>query len=247
MIKLYKINGVIPPYAFEGTLHYDNGLSNIRYNEFEANESGSSANIMLGSGHNGIDYVVLFDSEAQKDEPYYKKSRLQKMRKEALIDLWEYHNETCIRYGYNTTYTKAEIIADLMTVTLEQYYRKHYDETRWYDLEADFIVHGYSQGDAVAANDLTKHKVWDKDSLCNIFYDSPLAGVVTVYENDSELETIYLGEFLDSEYETWQPEHKETLIAAIMKRYENEDYVTALREYLTATLPNDYSEVSYVD
>lgn len=247
MLKLSKTNGIIPPYTFDGTLHYDGTLSYIRFKGFEANESGGSANIMLGRGRNGIDYVVLFDNEAQKDEPYYKKSHLQKMHKEALIGLWEYHNETSIHYGYKTTYTEAEIIADLMTVTIEQYYRRHCDEVCWYDLESDFIVRGYLQGVAVAVNDLTKHKVWGKDSLFNIFYGSPLSGVVMVYENDSEIETIYLDEFLNSEYETWQPEHKEALIAAIMKRYENEDYANALREYLTTTLPNDYSEVSYTD
>lgn len=245
MLKLSKINGIIPTYAFEGTLHHDNDLSYIRFKDFEANASGNSANIMLG-GRNGIDYVVLFDSDAAKGEPYYKKSHLQKMRKEALIDLWEYHNETSIQYGYNTNYTKAEIIAELLTVTLEQYYHNHYNETRWYDLESDFIVRGYSQGDAIAVNDLTKQKIWDKESLCNIFYDSPLSGMVTVYENDAVIETIYLDEFLDSEYVTWQSEHKEALIAAVMKRYDG-DYANALHEYLTATLPNDYSEVSYTD
>ena len=243
MLKLSKTHGVIPPYAFDGTLRHDNGLSYIHFKDFEANESGNSANVML-SGRNGIDYVVLFEDEAQKDEPYYKKSRLQKMRKEVLLDLWAYHNG-----GYpHPTLTKAELIADLLTVTLEQYYRNHYDETSWHDPEADFTVHGYSQGDAIVVKDLTKLKLWDEESLCNIFYDSPLAGAVTIYGNENdELETIYLDEFLESEYEPWQPERKEALITAIMERYESEDYATALREYLTATLPNDYSEVRYVD
>ena len=243
MLKLSKTNGVIPPYAFEGTLRHDNNLSYIRFKEFEANESGSTANIML-SGRNGIDYVVLFDNEAQKDEPFYKKTRLQKMRKEVLLDLWAYHNDGHPQYGD----TKAELIADLLTVTLEQYYCKHHEETSWHDLEADFIVHGYSQGDAVAVKDLTKSKIWDEASIHNIFYNSPLAGVVTIYGNENdELETIYLDEFIDNGYATWLPERKAELIAAIMKRYENADYATALREYLTTTLPNDYSEVRYVD
>ena len=245
MLKLSKINGIIPPFAFTGTLHYDNALAYIHFKEFEVNASGGSANIMLG---NGVDYIVLFDDEAHKGRPFYAKSRLQKMRKSTLIDLWEYHNGTRMRGGYNTSYTKAEIISELMTITLEQYYRKHYEETaRWYDLEADFVVRGYSQGDAFAVNDLTKTKRWDKESLCNIFYNSPLSGVVTVYENENEIETIYLDEFLDSEYITWQPEHKEALIAAVMKRYENEDYAAPLLEYLSETLPNDYSEVNYTD
>lgn len=247
MIKLTKTNGITSPYMFEGTLRYDNGLSHIRFKEFGANESGYSANIMLGSGRNGVDYVVLFDSEAQKDAPYYKHAHLQKMRKTDLIDLWEHHNDTRIYHGYDTHYTKAVIIADLMTVTLEQYYRKHYDDTRWSDLEADFIVRGYSQGDAVAVNDLSEQKLWSREKLCNVFYGSPLSGTIIVYENDAEIATIHLDEFLDDEYVTWQPEHKEALIAAVMERYENEVYADTLRKYLVVTLPNDYSEVDYID
>ena len=242
MLKLSKTNGVIPSYAFEGTLRHDNHLSYIYFKDFEANESGNSANVML-SGRNGVDYVVLFEDEAQKDELYYKKSRLQKMRKGELEELWAYHNN-----GYpHLTTTKDELIEDLLTVTLEQYYSHHHDETSWHDLEADFIMRGYSQGDAIAVKDLTKHKIWDEESLRNVFYDSPLAGIVTIYENESEIETVYLDEFIEDEYTTWQPEHKEALIEAVMKRYESAGYATALREYLTTTLPSDYSEVSYVD
>ena len=240
--QLSKTHGVIPPYAFEGTLRHDNGLSYIYFKDFEANESGNSANVML-SGRNGIDYVVLFEDELQKDEPFYKKTYLQKMRKEVLLDLWVYHNNG---HPHPTT-TKDDLIEDLMTITLEQYYCNHHNETSWHDLGADFIVHGYSQGDAIAVKDLTKLKLWDEESLRNVFYDSPLAGIVTIYENESEIETIYLDEFLESEYEPWQPERKEVLIDNIMKRYESADYATALREYLTTTLPNDYSEVGYVD
>lgn len=245
MDKLHVNNS---PFMFGGNLHYDNFLSSMWYDEFKENASGTSANIMLGSGRNGVDYVVLFDNEAQKDEPYYKKSRLQKMRKDGLIDLWEYHNETCIQYGYNTTYTKAEIIADLMTVTLEQYYRKHYEDVeRWYDLETDFVVRGYSQGDAVAVKDLSKSKFWDSEILTNIFYDTPLSGSVCVYDNGEFITDIYLDEFIEDVYGAWQPEHKEALIVSIMKHYGDESYASALEEYLRATLPNDYSEICHVD
>lgn len=243
MLKLSNPNAVIMPYAFEGGLHYDNGLSSLFFVEFKNNAFGNSANVMF-SGRNGVDYVVLFENEAQKDESWFKKSHLQKMRKHELVYL--YCN--LIDYIESDEFTKPELIDDLMTISNDEYYRNHYSETeRWYDLDHDYVVHGYSQGDAVAVKDLSKSKFWTKESLCNIFYDSPLSGKVTIYQDGQEIAEIYLDEHLDSLYPTWGSEHKNALIESVMKHYVNEPYTSALREYLMANIPEDYNGLDYID
>ena len=129
-------------FTFTGNLHYDKDLAYIFFEEFENNASGNTANLMLGNGRNGIDYVVLFENEAQKDELYFKKSHLVKMRKEALIDLWEGINGTSIEYGYNYNPLKSDLIDDLMRVTNGAYYTHHYNQSDYQDLDYDYSIAG---------------------------------------------------------------------------------------------------------
>lgn len=244
MLKLSTPNAIIAPFAFEGGLHCDNSLASSYFNDFADNVSDTSANLMF-SGRNGVEYVVLFENEAQKDEQHFNKSYLRLLRKCRLVDLY------CRLIGHIDSYelTKPELIDDLMTITHEKYYRRHYadDSVTWYDLEHDYVVCGYSQGDAVAVKDLSKSKFWTEESLCNIFYDSPLSGKVTIYQDEQEIAEIYFDEYLDSLYATWDSERKDALIESIMKHHTNKPYADALREYLSNTIPDDYSGLDYVD
>ncbi|MFB6349910.1 hypothetical protein ACFBZI_11745 [Moraxella sp. ZJ142] len=73
-------------FSFECSLYHSTDLMDIECQAFENNASGYSANLIF-CNRRGVDYLVLFENEQQKSEPYFKKSHLQKMRKEPQLDL----------------------------------------------------------------------------------------------------------------------------------------------------------------
>ena len=69
----------------------------------------------------------------------------------------------------------------------EKHYEHHYSESRYSDLDYDFRVVGYCQGDVVNVKLVGSEKEFLKHSymptaeyLTNIFYDSPIQGYITV-------------------------------------------------------------------
>ena len=148
----------------------------------------------------GEHYMVLFASEDIKNAPHYKISHLRKMSKQALYDICEqydilnYHHSDC-DYDVNT---KENLIDEIMRyVDNEKHYEHHYNESRYSDLDYDFRVVGYCQGDVVKVKLVGTEKEFLKhsylptsDYLTNIFYDSPIQGYITVLCNGEELENL---------------------------------------------------------
>lgn len=123
-------------------VYYSIDLANMFYKDFE------SENTRINFSRDNSLFLI---GDAEK--PFYKKAELEKMSKQALLDL-------CIDFGFINTYchlkdyTKNEFIAELLPVTIKEYYELITKQFYWHDLR-DKITHdfyisrGYSQGDAV--------------------------------------------------------------------------------------------------
>lgn len=217
-------------FTIESTIYYDTDLAAIYFGDFYENACGTSANETYYK--NGrLSYIVLFEDEEAKGAPYYKKSALQKMRKAELEDLWA----TYIGTGYsNPPATKAALIEDLMTVSVKDYYNRHFAESLWYDLDYDYVAHGYSQGDAVKVLDLSKSKYWPKNELQQLLYDTPVSGRIYIsptqdYCGDADL-TIYLEDYLPDNYHA--DIDRETLTKAVLADHAGAPYYDTLRLHL---------------
>ena len=176
-------------YTFDINANYSNDLSSIYYSDFTAEWK----NNIIKHDH----YMVLFASEEIKNAPHYKISHLKKMCKQALYDLCEqydilnYHYSDC-NYDDNT---KQNLIDEIIRyVDNEKLYEHHYNESNYHDLDYDFRVVGYCQGDAIKVKLVGTEKEFLKHSylpsseyLTNIFYDSPIQGYITVLCNGEEL------------------------------------------------------------
>lgn len=106
--------------------------------------------------------------------------------------------------------TKQMLIDELMKyIDNEKYYTHHFNESSYRDLDYDFSITGYSQGDKVLIKKIGNDKKFsdnDKPSvnesyLTNIFYDSPLVVSITIDVNGDDVETL---DFYNGEYKFYK-------------------------------------------
>ena len=185
MLKNALNEQFIKCYTFELCANYSNDLSSTYYENFMTEWK----NKIIKKDH----YVVLFASEELKNAPHYKKSHLVKMTKQALFDLCEQYeilnySHSCYNYEDNT---KEMLINEIMRFVDNE---KHYT---YNDLDYDFTVVGYSQGDAIGVKLAGNEKDFIKDSylpskeyLTNLFYDSPIDGFIKVLCNGEYVENL---------------------------------------------------------
>ena len=233
-------------YTFEVNANYSNDLSSIYYDDFIAEWK----NKMLRFGDH---YMVLFASEEIKNAPYYKISHLKKMSKQALYDLCEqydilnYHYSDC---DYNVN-TKQNLIDEIMQyVDTEKHYEQHYSEAHYNDLDHNFRVIGYCQGDIVKVKLIGSEKDFINNSylptsehLTHIFYDSPIDGDITVLCNGEMITDLDYNSginFYDvsgfNEYDAW--DKKDFIEKVKNTEWINKlEYYDLLIEYLENELP----------
>lgn len=106
------------------------------------------------------------------DESYFKNSKLNSMKKQELIELYDN-----LELGYHVDdMTKQELVDELLSVSVEHYYQNHVDNNNWHDIESDYISRGYSQGDAIHI--IFNNKEWDtegyREYIDNCLWDSPI-------------------------------------------------------------------------
>lgn len=104
----------------------------------------------------------------------------------------------------------------LLSIDNEQFYNDSYDQDSYCDLDYDFTVRGYTQGDFVKIKKVGSAE-WCKncntrDYLTNIFFDCPISGIIELVElsesssgfiSDCEQHSIfeiYIDELLDDLY-----------------------------------------------
>ena len=225
-------NQIVNAVSFSNNIYYDNYLSQMYYEDFKLEITGQS---FIGEGRNGIDYLVIFDSIKTANAAYYKKSSLVKLKKAMLLDMLELYDYSLA----SESMLKSDIIEELLEITNLDYYQWFYNENNWCDLDCNFIVRGYSQGDAVKVLLVGNVEPYINDSmLTNLFYDSPISGEINIVLNNDNID-IALYELNDfNEYDYYE---KDKLIAMIDKHTIDEVYHDELIKYLNDNL-NDSLE-----
>ena len=216
-------------FTFNHHIAYDYNLANIYLDVFKEGHMSDNVNLFFGKREN--DYLVIFENGKVLNESYYKKSKLARMNKEELYGLNYYHDLV----WRNKTFLKSELIVNLLSVNNEEYYKNHYEKEHYQDLDFDFAIRGYSQGDYIKVKLVGNVEKWiDKEYLTRLFYDVPVSGNIEVFKNGSLIDDFHLHELADfNEYDSYD---KDKLIAMIEDYCSNEDYKDLLVAYLDKNL-----------
>ncbi|ARV77609.1 hypothetical protein [Pasteurella phage vB_PmuP_PHB02] len=212
--------------------HYDDVLSDIYLDDFL---SGGDGTHVLFQHYK---YCVIFEDEKTSRQPFFKEYKLNRMKKEDLwglvekLDLPHYSGEDM------ADYTKSDIIDELMSISNEEYYERVYDNLDYYELDYDFTVHGYNQGDVlkvvlVGSKEFIKNSYYTRDYLQHLFFDSPIRAMLSV-TTDESVDYIDLTEYLKDSY-TYD---KEVLLSNFESTYEDE-YKEQILNYLKINLPTE--------
>lgn len=204
----------------EFNLYYDTDMASIYYAEFIEGVDGTN---VLRFGNRKTDFMVVCDDETK---PYYKKSQLVKMKKSELFELYCYHD---LPYNYNGIdyFTRQELIDDLLTITIKQYYTNYYKETRWHDLECDFVSRGYSQGDVVKFVNISTNN-YSQKYIDNLLWDCPIGMILEV--NGEEVCDIW--DLLDDYCEFDETQFLENLEKIIKDETWKDEVMTFVRKNL---------------
>ena len=219
-------------FTFQHHIAYDCNLANLYFNVFKEGHMNDNINLFFGSRE--TDYLVIFENEKVLNESYYKKYKLARMNKDELFGLNYYHD----LLWRNREYLKSELIDNLLSVNNEEYYRNSYEKEDYRNLECDFIVEGYNQGDYCKVKLVGNVEKWiNKDYLTNIFYNTPLKGNIEVFKNGSLIDDFQLYDLANfDEYDSYD---KDKLIAMAADYCSNEDYKDLLIAYLDKNLNTD--------
>lgn len=201
---------------------YDTSLAQIYYDDFE------SENTRLNFGRDNTLFLI-----GDVSAPYYKKSHLMALSKQALYDL-------CMDYellGYSAgldDYKKIEYISDLLNISIERHYQFLISGNNWFHIGENiahdyYISKGYSQGDAVYIVSINK-PIDNSLRRCidNILWDSPISMYANV--NGSEFDT---DDFLFYHYV-----YDTEAISERISRFNISDYAKA---WLVKALPSEPS------
>lgn len=208
---------------FSHNVSYDLDLSRIYLDDFLKGYTDYSVQLIDN------DYLIIYENESLKNERYFKLSDLEKMDSRTLVDMLD-----DLENSYYGLDDKDDLINCLSQYTNEDYYNKHHETTRWYDLDSDYTITGYSQGDSIAVKTVGNVTIND-EFLSNLFYDVPVQGKLEITANGKLLDELYLEEFLDNNYR-WD---KVQVINGISNVFLKESYHVLLVEYLTENLPEE--------
>ena len=223
-------------YDFKVNVSYDVDLANLHYNDFK--EGYMNDNINLFFGNRSTDYLVIFENETVANTSYYKKSQLARMNKDTLTNL----ADEMLGYGFDDS-NKQTLINGLMSITNKEYYTKHYENECYNNLDYDFAISGYSQGDYCKVKTVGNVEKWiDKEYLTNIFYDTPLAGSIEVFKNGKSLHDFSLYDL--AHFDEYASYSKNDIISMIADFCKNDEYCNPLIEYLNDSLSDNF-EYSY--
>lgn len=232
-VKNVLIENNVKLYSFDFRVSYDCDLSSFYFDDFKSEIENHS----LWLGDRQTDYLVIFENEKVMIKPYFTKTHLRNLPKSELYDLAVYY-ELIYDNGNVDIFTKSELIESLYCIRVEDYYKKHYKESYYHELDYDFCVSGYSQGEAVKVKLVGNvEKYINYDFLTNIFYDTPLQGEVIISLNGEEIEEINFNEIDGFKMYTYYD--KDELLKLISDHCINEEYHALLVDYLESNMPSD--------
>ena len=117
-------------------------LENNAISLYDFKEGYMNDNVNLFFGSRQTDYLVIFENEKVANKSHYKKSKLARMNKDDLTNL----ADEMLGCGFDDS-TKRTLIDGLMSITNKDYYTSHYENECYNNLDFDFAISGYSQGD----------------------------------------------------------------------------------------------------
>ena len=215
-------------YDFKVNICYDADLANLYYNDFKEGHMNDNINLFFGSRQ--TDYLVIIENETVANTSYYKKSQLARMNKTDLTNL----ADEMLGYDFDDS-TKQILIDGLMSITNKDYYTSHYDNECYNNLDYDFTISGYSQGDYCKVKIVGNVEKWiNKDYLTNIFYDTPISGIIEVFKNGSLIDDFQLYDLTN--FDEYAYYDKDKLIAMLTDYCSNKDYKDLLVAYLDKNL-----------
>ena len=217
-------------FTFNHRITYDCDLANLYFNDFKDGHTNDNVNLFFGSRQ--TDYLVIFENEKVANESHYKKSKLARMNKEELYGLNYYHD---LVWRSSVDLLKSELIDNLLSVNNEEYYKNHYEKEYYQDLDFDFAISGYNQGDYCKVKIVGNVEKWiNKEYLTNTFYDTPISGIIEVFKNGSLIDEFNLYDLANfNEYVSYD---KDKLIAMVADYCSNKDYKALLIAYLNENL-----------
>ena len=220
-------------YDFKVNVSYDTDLANLYFSDFK--EGHMNDNINLFFGNRRTDYLVIIENETVAKASYYKKSQLARMNKASLYELLEKHNHDIIYSCNIEDMTKLDMIECLLEIDNKDYYTSHYDNECYNNLDYDFTISGYSQGDYCKVKIVGNVEKWiNKDYLTNIFYDTPISGIIEVFKNGSLIDDFQLYDLTN--FDEYAYYDKDKLIAMLTDYCSNKDYKDLLVAYLDKNL-----------
>lgn len=215
-------------YAFTHSFFYDHDLAQSWLDDFNHNEDDKQV-VYFGDN----DFLVIFANKTIMNAHYYKVSHLRKMKRDDLMELYINY------FGYwDRGQYKSELIDELMNVSNKQYYEYHFNQVSWHNLEYDFIIRGYCQGDAKAIKLISdkqnkfEYKI-NSDYLKDLYFNTPIYASVDIYGDNEFHEEIRFTEYLDDYYNI----DKDDLIKVIDLHFKDEPYYSSLKFYVENNFP----------
>ena len=219
-------------FTFNHHIAYDCDLANLHFSVFKEGHMNDNVNLFFGSRQ--TDYLVIIENEKVLNESYYKKSKLDRMKKDELYGLNYYHD----LIWRTASCSKDELIENLLSVNNEEYYRNSYEKEDYNNLEHDFMVKGHSQGDCFKVKIVGNVEKWiNKEYLTHLFYDTPVGGNIEVFKNGSLIDDFQLYDLAN--FDEYAYCDKVKLIAMISDYCSNKDYKDLLVAYLDKNLNTD--------
>lgn len=224
-------NNNIELITFEHNIRYDNDISIIHYNDFIKGRTGVT---VQSFGNRQTDYIVIYGDDVSVDDNYYDADYLESLSNDDLAELLD----NISNYYYDAD-DRDDMIDQLSSLSISYYYENHFDNVNWYNLDSDFNITGYSQGDNIKVKLLgNAGDYYNEDSLTRLFYDCPISGVVNVYSNGELIDELFADEYLE-DYYNWD---KVQFINNVSSATLDKGYHVLLNQWL---LDNLKSELEY--
>jgi hypothetical protein len=188
--------------SFKGQLNLDDFMK-----EFE------NRILNLSRFNRSTDLIVLVGEGKTVSDKFYTKSALTRMKKHELFDLYTLYDLTTRYYIEMSELTKADMIDEIQNVTIETHFKAVLENTDWRDLDCDFTIYGYSQGDVIKVVKVGKVEEYvDSENLTNLYFNSPVEGHFEINEG-GEIETISLYEL--SNFDEYKLNDRDDLIKLV--------------------------------
>ena len=223
-------------FNFNVNVSYNTDLASLYYNDFKNGYMNDNVNLFFGSRQ--TEYLVIIENETVAKQGFYKKSKLTRMKKACLYELLEKNNHNIIYTCDIEDMTKSDMIDCLLEIDNQEYYSKHYEDEYYQDLDFDFAIRGYSQGDYIKVKLVGNVEKWvNKEYLTNIFYDTPISGSIEVFENGSLIDEFSLYDLKG--FDEYAYYDKDKLISMVDEYCKGENYKDLLIAYLNENLNNE--------